>query len=117
MSNSHIFRQVSKLNIEQHQIDHRYNNMRAKFHFPVTLRPGMAILGLFELVFQQRSDFIYKSGPGSKAIKGDSLFIRKLNWQRMVNELDEEKKSLFRPFKFHILQNYVKLIHSPIQAD
>jgi len=51
MSNSHIFRQVSKLNIEQHQIDHRYNNMRAKFHFPVTLRPGMAILGLFELVF------------------------------------------------------------------
>mmetsp|Transcript_31133 Transcript_31133/g.47595 ORF Transcript_31133/g.47595 Transcript_31133/m.47595 type:complete len:85 (+) Transcript_31133:2123-2377(+) len=80
-----------------------------KFHYPVIFEAGQ-IIGIFETIFNKRSQFIYKSFKNSAS---DSFFLRKSSWKTILKETTHLPVTIDN-FKKIILGDYIDKIYLPI---
>ena len=77
--------------------------------FPLKLLPGQ-IIGIYEILFIQKSMFSYKSSSGHL----DAFFMRRQNFRRLLNET-HELGNLLENFVKYILLDYIQQIYLPVQ--
>eukprot|EP00356_Strombidium_inclinatum_P011254 CAMPEP_0170509704 /NCGR_PEP_ID=MMETSP0208-20121228/65361_1 /TAXON_ID=197538 /ORGANISM="Strombidium inclinatum, Strain S3" /LENGTH=247 /DNA_ID=CAMNT_0010793087 /DNA_START=782 /DNA_END=1525 /DNA_ORIENTATION=- len=82
-----------------------------KFKYPVRVAPGQ-IIGMYEILFNQQSQFIYK--PDMETSHIDAFFIRRVNLKRILKE-NKNLGDLNEKFHKFILLDYVKRVYLPIQ--
>ena len=93
--------------------------LKASCRYPVILREGNVLFGLFEVMFDQPAFYNYKACRIPEQTKAsaeqrmvETFFIRKKNWQQIAR--DEKNFKIMKGFKFHAVMAYLKNIHIPI---
>ena len=90
-----------------------------KATFPVVIQHGRLVIGLFEMMFNVNSNFVYKAARYSRSLLGqitheshffDSFFLRKAKWSELV----EKHKALIDGFKTRIFLNYLEKVYIPM---
>jgi len=73
--------------------------------------PGQAI-GLFEVMFDQKSSYIYRS---SKDEKVEYYFIRFFNWKELRGKVEEEQMTeSYSSFSKYVVADFVNKIYFPL---
>mmetsp|Transcript_32239 Transcript_32239/g.49336 ORF Transcript_32239/g.49336 Transcript_32239/m.49336 type:complete len:99 (+) Transcript_32239:2245-2541(+) len=96
--------------------------------YMVTLKPGQAAIGMYEMMFDKQTSYSYRSGNfcedfnNSRKIQFvtkmiDYYFIRKSNWLRILNMCDETEIEAIEGFKIRLLVNYIDKIYVPIRKS
>ena len=92
---------------------------KGKSVYPVILREGKVLFGLFEVMFDQPAFYNYKACRIQEKTKAhvdermvETYFIRKRYWQHIAR--DERNFKIMHGFKLHTLMAYLKFIHIPV---
>mmetsp|Transcript_28812 Transcript_28812/g.43499 ORF Transcript_28812/g.43499 Transcript_28812/m.43499 type:complete len:162 (+) Transcript_28812:1709-2194(+) len=105
-----ISKKWNKSSLEPSRASSYQNN---HLEFPVTLKPGSLIVGLFEMAYAKKSQFLYRSKEDSPGVS--CMFIRKEKWASIIAATDKSA-AIFEDFKARqVVNSYLSSVYIPIK--